>query len=132
MAQLKVLGTAAVITSSVKLAQLKQLEKFKPNALKLVEETKPGAATTKFIVKTGDMSSVNQYGIVFSNESVNGFATATIGIPSYIKPEDKADYATDTFGYAMLNLNELEAQIVEATDELAADFNAMSNSITVE
>jgi len=126
MAKLKLIGTAAVITSNIKAEVLSQLSKFKPKALQLVDSDK----NIVFAVGGGPIATASKKGITFNSTNTEGFATATFDVGNGIV--DKEAYAKDNFGYAMLKLNELEVQIVGAASELEADFNAMSNSISVE
>ncbi len=128
MAKTKILGTAVTITSAIKVAVFKTLAKFKPAALKLTE-TVDGVKEEKFSVALGTSPSVTKYGIVFDSENTDGYAEVTLQIPASITADKRKEYVADTYGYALLNLNQLEGQIAEEYAETEADFVAINEGI---
>lgn len=128
MAKTKILGTAVTITSAIKVAVFKTLAKFKPAALKLTE-TVDGVKEEKFSVAIGTSPSVTKYGIVFDSENTDGYAEVTLQIPASITADKRKEYVADTYGYALLNLNQLEGQIAEEYAETEADFVAINENI---
>lgn len=128
MAKTKILGTAVTITSAIKVAVFKTLAKFKPTALKLTE-TVDGVKEEKFSVALGTSPSVTKYGIVFDSENADGYAEVTLQIPASIAADKRKEYVADTYGYALLNLNQLEGQIAEEYAETEADFVAINEGI---
>lgn len=126
MAKLNILGNAVVITSGIPKKDIETLAKFKPAATKLLDDDKK----VKFVVALGNTAQASSYGIVFNGESVTGEATATFEMPD-MKPEARAAWAKDTYGYALLSLNETEAQMALAKEACVAEFAAMDGSITV-
>lgn len=128
MAKTKILGTAVTITSAIKVAVFKTLAKFKPAALKLTE-TVDGVKEEKFSVAIGTSPSVTKYGIVFDSENTDGYAEVTLQIPASITADKRKEYVADTYGYALLNLNQLEGQIAEEYAETEADFVAINEGI---
>lgn len=128
MAKTKILGTAVTITSAIKVAVFKTLAKFKPAALKLTE-TVDGVKEEKFSVALGTSPSVTKYGIVFDSENTDGYAEVTLQIPASITADKRKEYVADTYGYALLNLNQLEGQIAEEYAETEADFVAINENI---
>jgi len=127
MSKLTIVGNAAVLTSALKVAVIKTLSKFKPEALKLKDDK----GAVQFIIGLGNKPAVSQYGVAFNGEAVDGSATVTMSIPDGVAPENKADWAKDTFGYAILSLNTLETQATTEMAITAGEFEAMNGSITV-
>jgi hypothetical protein len=134
MAKTKILGTAVTITSAVKVADFKTLAKFKPAALALTEVV-DGVKEEKFSVALGTgpsiTPSVTKHGIVFNSENADGYAEVTLQIPASIAADKRKEYVADTYGYALLNLNQLEGQIAEVMAETEADFIAINDGIEV-
>ena len=128
MAKTKILGTAVTITSAVKVADFKTLAKFKPAALALTEVV-DGVKEEKFSVALGTSPSVTKYGIVFDSANTDGYAEVTLQIPASITADKRKEYVADTYGYALLNLNQLEGQIAEVMAETEADFIAINDGI---
>jgi len=128
MAKTKILGTAVTITSAVKVADFKTLAKFKPAALALTEVV-DGVKEEKFSVALGTSPSVTKYGIVFDSANTDGYAEVTLQIPASIAADKRKEYVADTYGYALLNLNQLEGQIAEVMAETEADFIAINDGI---
>lgn len=128
MAKTKILGTAVTITSAIKVADFKTLAKFKPAALALTEVV-DGVKEEKFSVALGTSPSVTKYGIVFDSANTDGYAEVTLQIPASIAADKRKEYVADTYGYALLNLNQLEGQIAEVMAETEADFIAINDGI---
>ena len=128
MAKTKILGTAVTITSAVKVADFKTLAKFKPAALALTEVV-DGVKEEKFSVALGTSPRVTKYGIVFDSANTDGYAEVTLQIPASIAADKRKEYVADTYGYALLNLNQLEGQIAEVMAETEADFIAINDGI---
>jgi len=132
MAKTRILGTSVTITSAIKVKDIKTLAKFKPAALKLTE-TVGSVKEEKFSIAldTGPSitPSVTKYGIVFNSENADGYAEVTLQIPPSIAADKRKEYVADTYGYALLNLNELERQIAEVIAETEADFIAINEGI---
>lgn len=128
MAKTKILGTAVTITSAIKVADFKTLAKFKPAALALTEVV-DGVKEEKFSIALGTCPSVTKYGIVFDSANADGYAEVTLQIPAWITADKRKEYVADTYGYALLNLNQLEGQIAEVMAETEADFIAINEGI---
>lgn len=131
MAKTRILGTSVTITSTIKVKDLKTLAKFKPAALKLTE-TVGSVKEEKFSVAldTNPITpSVTKYGIVFNSENADGYAEVTLQIPASIAADKRKEYVAETYGYALLSLNELESQIAKVLAETEADFIAINDNI---
>ena len=128
MAKLTVIGTVAVITSATPKAHIETLLKFKPDSTKLFDDENK---KTRFVLALGNKASASQYGVTLDGVSATGEATATFPMPEGLAPEKRADWAKDTFGYALLSLNELEAKMAASIEATKAEFELMNGSITV-
>jgi hypothetical protein len=107
-AEVELNGAAAVLTSSVKLDDWKRVEKFAPDALKIVDED---SGDTLFKVMTSNgTGSANEYGVCFgSYTNAEGYATVTILLDEEV--EDKLEALKEVIGQALLDLNEIEKEI---------------------
>lgn len=126
MARITIAGDAIVVTSAIKTEVLVKLAKFKPKALKLFDtENKKDEL---YAVSTGKDPSFTKFGATYSGTNADGFATATLPLPTGL--EDKATFVKDTYGYALLSLNTLEGQIENAADGMAADFDTIDSNVS--
>jgi len=127
MANVTIAGNSYVITSTVAMADLETVAKYRPNALAIAD---PETKETLFRVGIGS-SSVNDYGISFGGVSNNDakLATATLSIPSDV--EDAKEYVLDKAGFALVNLEKIEAEIAEVLGEIRAERNSIAESIKV-
>jgi hypothetical protein len=127
MAKVQILGSAAVVTSTVKAEDLDKLRKFKPASLKLIDkETKDEL----FAIGFGCSPSFTNHGVVFTGRNEENAAQVTLQLPEYLHTvEDKKKYVSDTYGYALLSLNKLESQIADTLEVVADDFATIDASI---
>lgn len=132
MAKITVAGNAVVITSGVKLEDIKLVAKYRPDALTLKdEETKEEI----FVVGvTGEKSSgtINQYGASVSGSTNNadGFATITVLVEN-VKGDIK-EFVADTIGGAFTKFNAVEEKLPAVVEEIKADRAAVINAITTD
>ena len=127
MAKVTIAGNSFVITSTVSMADMETVKKYRPSALAI---TDPETKETTFKVGIGS-NSVSDYGVSFGGVS-NGdekLATATLSIPSDV--EDAKEYVLDKAGLAIASLNKVEAGIAEALTEIRAERDAISANIKV-
>ncbi len=129
MAKVTVAGDAVVVTSALKMEDLKTIKKYRPKALTLMggEDGKEPI----FSVDIGPEGSINSVGAVFNGESHNEgkFAMLTVsarGVAGEIK-----DWVADTLGGALINLNKLEAALPAALKEISEEKAAVVASIEV-
>ena len=129
MAKIIVAGDAVVITSDVKLEDIKLVKKYRPEALTLFEgEGKEKEAVFKIGIGA---SSIGKYGAEFDQESRDDdkLATLTVLIPAGTK--DAKEYVSDVYGRPVLMLNKLEATLPGVIEEIAAEKAAIEANITV-
>lgn len=108
-------GASAVLVSDVDLEDWKRVEKYAPEALKIVDED---SGDTLFKVGTSvGGGSLNEYGVSFGCYTNNGKATVTILLDCCV--EDKAKVVKEEFGTALLDLNEIEKELPTILKEIA-------------
>lgn len=115
-ANITLAGSAAVVTSAVSLEDLKRVEKFAPEALKIVDEE--GETVFKVCTRENSSGSINKYGVVFGSVvNHEGKATVTVVIDPEI--EDKREAVKDMMGAAILDLNTIEKELPEVLKDIA-------------
>jgi len=127
MAKAAIAGSSYVITSTVSMANLEMVRKFRPSALAL---TDPDTQETTFRVDIGS-NSLSNHGISFAGTSncEGRFATATLVIPE--GTEDAKAYVLDTAGVAIANLNKVEQNIATVVEAILAERAEIERNITV-
>ena len=115
-AHVDISGASAVLVSDVTLEDLKRVEKYAPDMLKLIDEE----GDVAFKVQTDEgTGSANKYGVCFgSYTNEGGKATVTVLLDDEI--EDKVAAVRDIMGSALLDLNEIEKEIPGVLEEIAA------------
>lgn len=115
-AHVDISGASAVLVSDVTLENWQKVEKYAPEALKIVDEE----GDPVFLVKTtSGAGSVNQYGVCFgSYENDGGKATVTVLLDESV--EDKVAAVKDIMGAALMDLNEIEKELPELLENIAA------------
>ena len=127
MAKITIAGSSYVVTSSVSMAHLETVKKYRPSVLAI---TDPETQETLFKVGIGS-NSVSDYGVSFggvSNDDAK-LATATLAIPSDV--EDAKEYVLDKAGLAMANLSKVESAVVEALESIRFERDAIAENIEV-
>lgn len=125
MAEIKILGSAAVLTAGIKLEDIVKLKKFKPETLELINEEKD----VVYAISAGNGESFNKHGVCFNKADTEGNAQLTIIIPGDVASTNRTAYVKDNFGYSLLKLNTLESFISGALTELSGEFKRMEESI---
>ena len=125
MSKIYIVGTSVTITSDLMLEDLKRLEKFNPDALKLVDPE-----TKEEIFRVGAKSSgISNHGIAFNETDAAGRATMTQLIPG--PASKRSEHVVESFGKSLMNFDKVEAQIVEALSTLSQEQSRLAAAITV-
>ena len=124
--KVRIAGNAMVLTSKLDFATIQKMEKYRRDALCLVE-VKNDEENEIFRISTGKLSSISKYGIVFAEPNKDGKATATVLFPEGVT--DKRAYIKDNFASALFMLNDLEDAVKTACAELEADFAKLDEDI---
>lgn len=126
MAKIKVVGGAYAIISTYTLDQLKEVEKYRPKALQIIN---PETKKTEFAIGTGSIASVSKYGMTFNEATRDeaGNACITLNIPTDVT--DAEAYIVETVGAAITKLATIEAAIAPAQEEIAAEIASVKEAI---
>lgn len=139
MAKISIVGDAVVITSSKKLEDIALLGEYNPKALSLYEEDADGMKVEVFKVgyaATTGRGSIGKYGASFASFAHDGTELATITelLPEFYcvaDADELKDYVADKYGYDVVKLNRVEAQIDAALEAVRAERAAIIQNITV-
>lgn len=131
MAKVTVVGEAIVFTSSLKLDDIKAVEKYRPEELTLWggdnnEEPVFVVASTR-----NPGGSLNQYGAEFGAVARDGSGAATITITG-VGAEDVKGYIADEYGPALIKLAKLEERLPIVLAEIERERAAIIAGITVQ
>lgn len=130
MANIKITGSAMVVTSTMQVDDLQMVAKHRPNALKLMSAD--GKECVYAIGVGAGKGSINKYGATFSDitHNPNGLATITLDIPADVT--DAREYAMEKIGVAIVHINNIEQTLGTAINEIAAERELVAQSISVE
>lgn len=133
MSKITLNGDAVVITSALKAADIEVAQKYNPKALSVFEKNEDDKLEEVFTVGVGTNGGVNKYGITFNGVSRdgNGFATLTLPFNGSSDPATAKDQIADKYGFAIAQLNKVEAGLPAALKEIAAAKKAVVDAITV-
>ena len=130
MAKIIITGRAVVITSAMKLADLKTIKKYRPNALTLFEG-EGEAKEPVFAIGVGDgFGNIGKFGAEFGHANADGFAQITM----CCDPKEGADikeYVAENVGVSILQLNKLEEQLPAVIREIEAEKASIMDNIQV-
>lgn len=126
MAKVTIVGQACVITSAVKLDDIKLIKKYRPEALSLYEGEGNERIPVFSIGVTSEGNCINNVGAEFSHANEEGYAQITL----MVTKTDKEEIA-DAIGRPILKLNKLEESLAAVIDEIAAEKAAILENIEV-
>ena len=129
MAKSKIFGEAIVITSSVKLAELKSVAKYYKEKLVLKGGEDGKESIFGICVAKSGMGSLSPNGACFAPTTRNGegYATITMTIPEGV--ENAKTWMVDKFGGALMHLEALEKQLPGVVAKITAAEAAVAASI---
>ncbi len=129
MAKITIVGDAVVVTSAMKLEDIKTIQKYRPDALVL----KGGEDGKEPIFKLGygTNGNINKYGAEFSSETHDENKLAIMTLVCKDAGENIKEVVADTIGAYVMTLNKLEATLGNVLTEIAADKQTIMDSITV-
>ena len=130
MAKIVIAGDAIVVTSALKLEDIRKVEKYRPNALYLMggEDGKEPI----FRVGTAKKGSLSEYGVEFAAETHDDAKLASITlVNNCVGGVDIKDSVAEDIGPIVMNLNKVEAAIPAVLEEIAAEKAAILANISV-
>ena len=133
MAKITIAGEAVVVTSSCKLEDLKQVAKYRPEALTLFGGEDGKEPIFRVAVVEHGAGSIGKYGAEFSTHTHDDekLASVTLVFPDGFSGGDIKECVSDQLGSAILNLNKLEATIPGVLEEIAAEKAQILENISV-
>lgn len=131
MAKITIAGDAIVVTSAMKLEDIKTIQKYRPDALVL----KGGEDGKEPIFKLGvteGRGNINKYGAEFGSETHDDEKKAVMTLIFQSEGvTDIKEAVADTIGVYVLNLNKLEDTLPSVLTEIAAEKAQVLSNITV-
>lgn len=130
MAKITIAGDAVVVTSAMKLEDIKTVKKYRPDALVL----KGGEDGKEPIFKLGVCSgagSICKYGAEFGSETHDDEKKAVMTLICDCREGDIKEVVADTIGAYVLNLNKLEATLPGVLEEIATEKEQIMSNIAV-
>lgn len=132
MASIKIVGDAVVITSTMKLEDIRTIKKYRPDALTLRGGKDGKEPIFCIAVCNSGTGNINQYGAEFSRASHDDAKLATITkMVPHSDDTDIKEFVADTYGAYVLNLNKLEATLPSVMEEIATEKEQILANITV-
>lgn len=130
MAKIVIAGDAAVITSSLKLEDIRTVEKYRPKELVLYGG-EDGKEPVYAVGSTTGTGNINAVGASFGRETRDDhkLATITMVIPSNVA--DAKEFIADSLGAAIINLNKLEQKIPAVLEKISAEKAEVLSNISV-
>ncbi len=130
-ATIKVSGSAMIVESGYKLEDIKKLEKYRPEALKLYEGE---GANKKMVYKVftgkGGAGAINENGATFGvNTTADGRATITVIIPDGV--DDPKAWVEENVGVGILRLNKVEEQYAQFLADIDTEIAEIRENIQV-
>lgn len=131
MAKITVAGDAVVVTSSMKLEDLKTIQKYRPEAL-VLRGGEDGKEELFRICVTDGAGDVNKYGASFGRKAPDDSGLATITM-CYDAPAGTniKEAVADSIGYAVNKLNAIEGSLPTVLAQITAEKAAIMENITV-
>ena len=127
MAKVTIAGGSYIITSTVPMADLERVKRYRPSALTI---TDPETKEALFQVDIGS-NSVSDYGVCFGgvSNSEAKLATATLPFPQDV--EDAKTYVQDKLGLVLVSLKKVEVETDKVLEEIRTGLGAIADDITV-
>ena len=129
MANIKIVGDACVITSGLKLEEIKLVNDTYPKYLTLFEEEDGKKNPVfKLAVATGK-GSISEFGISFGRTTNDGegYAQLTVSVPE--GAGDVKERVAKAYGTAMMHLNIIEEELPDVIEAIRAEHAKVLDSI---
>lgn len=131
MAKIVIAGDAVVVTSALKLEDIKTIEKYRPDELTL-KGGEDGKEPIFRVGTTAGEGNINSVGASFGHEASDGSGLACITmLKKGVKADEVKEWVADTLGSAITNLNTLEAKLPAVLAEIADQKATVMENITV-
>lgn len=129
MAKIVIAGKAVIITSALKLEDIRTVKKYRPDAL-ILKGGEDGKEPI-FGLSVGTTGEINNFGVCFTDETRDDAKLATLTLTTSYSGEDIEEHIADEIGGAVNKLNKLEAALPAVLEEIAAEKAEIMSNITV-
>ena len=130
MAKIVIAGDAVVITSAMKLEDLRDVKKYRPTAL-VLKGGEDGNEPIFAINVTNGNGDINQYGASFGAATRDDKQLATITLVAPGVEGDIKEFVADKLGSALINLNKLEETLPGVVQSIAAEKAQVMSAISI-
>lgn len=130
MAKITIAGDAVVVTSTMKLEDLKLIKKYRPKEL-FLKGGEDGKETIFGIAVVDGCGDIGPYGVSFGRESHDESKLATVTMCMKSGAGDIKEVVADEIGYAVMLLGKLEEKLPAVVEDIKAEKTAILNNITV-
>ena len=130
MAKIVIAGDAVVVTSAMKLEDIKTIEKYRPKEL-VLKGGEDGKEPIFGVGTTHGAGNINAVGASFGSETRDDDKLACITLFLDGVTGDVKDWVADRLGAAIINLNKLEEKLPAVLEEIAAEKATVMSNITV-
>lgn len=130
MAKITIAGDAVVITSAVKLEDIKAVKKYRPAALTLMGGEEGKEPIFRLGVTEG-AGNITKYGAEFGSETHDDEKKAVMTLICRADEGDIKEIVADTIGAYVLNLNKIEETLPAVLQEIKAEKEQILSNITI-
>lgn len=132
MSKVKIIGDAAVVTSTLKLEDIKLVKKHAPEALILKGGEKNEDIIFGLSAKDNIEGTINEFSITFGKETRDEHKLAVLTINCGEAPEAIKEWFYDKYGNTIMNLNTLEGKLPAVIEGIKAKKQGFMNSIEIQ
>lgn len=130
MANVLIAGDAVVVTSALKLEDLRLIKKYRPSAL-VLKGGEDGKEPIFAVDVTNGNGDINQYGAAFGSATRNEDKLATITLVATGVEGDIKEFVADKLGTALINLSKLEETLPDVVESIQAEKAQIMDSINI-
>lgn len=130
MAKIVIAGDAVIITSALKLEDIKTIAKYRPKEL-VLKGGEDGKEPIFAVGVTNGPGNINEVGASFGRESHDDEKLAVITMVTDGVTGDVKEWVADRIGGAIMNLNALEEKLPAVLEEISGQKASVMESITV-
>ena len=132
MAKIVIAGDAVIVTSTMKLEDIKTIAKYRPKALTLMGG-EDGKEPIFAVGVTDGVGSINEFGVSFGRETYDDkkLACVTMCINEDVPGDKVKEFVADQLGSAIINLNRLEEALPAILNEIATEKSNILSNISV-
>lgn len=130
MAKITIAGEAVVITSAMKLEEIKTIKKYRPDAL-VLKGGEDGKEPIFCLGVCNGGGKINKYGAEFGSETHDDEKKAVMTLICSCGEDDIKEAVADGIGAYVLNLNKLEETLPAVLEEIKAEKEQIMSNISV-